>query len=190
MTHWLLKCTVKEDGRRTATIDQGQQCSTPTTAALLNINQFLWREDHEQATDRECHWLCLPYPGDGCRSPNLLRRSLESRLRYTTRKLRSDLQFLSEHKRRRCHASQSGEVQRGCRKIGRGSRVGDGPRQIRVRFGKAGARLRRRDLERPRRRRALLGILDRATKQLGRPLSAISVSASGGIGEIRAAPLW
>jgi hypothetical protein len=138
------------------------------TAALLNINQFLWREDHEQATDRECHWLCLPYPGDGCRSPNLLRRSLESRLLYTTGKLRSDLQFLSEHKRRRCDASQSGEVQRGCRKIGRGSRVGDGPRQIRIRFGKVDARLRRRDLERPRRRWALLGILDRATKQLGR----------------------
>ena len=130
--------------------------------------RFLWREHHEQATDRECHWLCLPYPGDGCRSPNLLRRSLESRLRYTTRKLRSDLQFLSEHKRRRCDASQSGEVQRVCRKIGRGSRVGDGPRQIRIRFGKADARRRRRDLEWPRRRWALLGILDRATKQLGR----------------------
>ena len=29
---------------------------------------------------------------------------------FVTRKLRSDLQFLSEHKRRRCDASQSGEV--------------------------------------------------------------------------------
>ena len=55
-----------------------------------------------------------------------------------------------------------------CRKIGRGSRVGDGPRQIRIRVGKADARRRPRDLERPRRRWALLGILDRATKQLGR----------------------
>jgi hypothetical protein len=105
---------------------------------------------------------------DGCRSPNLLRRSLESRLRYATRKLRSDLQFLSEHQRRRCDASQSGEVQRVCRKIGRGSRVGDGPRQIRIRVGKADARRRPWDLERPRRRWALLGILDRTTKQLGR----------------------
>ena len=41
---------------------------------------------------------------------NLLRRSMESRLCYTTRKLRSDLQFLREHKRRRCDPSQSGEV--------------------------------------------------------------------------------
>jgi hypothetical protein len=55
-----------------------------------------------------------------------------------------------------------------CRKIGRGSRVGDGPRQIRIRVGEADARRRPRDLERPRRRCALLGILDRATKQLGR----------------------
>lgn len=133
---------------------------------LIEHQPILWREDHEQATDRECHRLCLPYPCDGSRSPNLLRRSLGSRLRYTTRKLRY-LQFLSEHKRRRCDASQSGEVQRVCQKIGRGSRVGDGPRKIRIRFGKADARLRPRDLDRPRRRRALLGILDRATKQLG-----------------------
>jgi len=43
------------------------------------------------ATDCECHWLRLPYPGDDCRSPNFLRRPLESHFRYTTRKLRSDL---------------------------------------------------------------------------------------------------
>ena len=86
----------------------------------------------------------------------------------SSRKLRSDLQFLSEHKRRRCDASQSGEVQWGCRKIGRGSSVGDGPGQIRIRVGEADARRRPRDLERPRRRWALLGILDRATKLLGR----------------------
>ena len=173
---------LKEDGRRTAAIDQEKTTTPRIDDRLLDINQFLWREDHEKATDRECHWLCLPYAGNDCRSPNLLRWSLESRFCYTTRKLRSDLQFLGEHKRRRCDASQSGEVQRACRKIGRGSRVGDGPRQIRIGFGKADARRRPWDLERPRSRWALLGILDRATKQLGRPVSAISVSASGGIG--------
>jgi hypothetical protein len=153
-------------------------CSTPaTSAALLNINQLPWR-DHEQATDRECDWLCLPCPGDRCRSPYLLRRSLESSLCYTTRKLRSDLQFLSEHKRRRGDASQSGEVQRICRKIGRGSRIGDRPRKICIRFGKADARLRPRDLDWPRRRWALLGILDRATKQLGRNHRLVATASS------------
>ena len=83
-------------------------------------------------------------------------------------KPRPDLQFLCEYKRRRCDAPQSGEVLWACRKIRRGSCVGDGPRQIRIRVREADARRRSRNLERPRRRWALLGILDRATKQLGR----------------------
>ena len=86
---------------------------------------------------------------------------------HATRSVRY-LQFLSEHKRRCRDASKSREVQRVRRKIGRGSRVGDRSRQIRVRFGKADGRLRPRDLERPGGRGALLGILDRATKPVGR----------------------
>ena len=114
----------------------------------------------------DCHQPCRPPLRNDCQCP-LLRWLLESRLFHATRSVRY-LQFLSEHRRRCRDASKSREVQRVCRKIGRGSRIGDRSRQIRVRFGKADGRLRPRDLERPGGRGALLGILDRATKPVGR----------------------
>ena len=156
---------MKEDGL-TNSCDRQEKTTIPKICCLLNINQFLWREDHEQATDRECHRLCLPCPW---------RRLPKPEPPTTVPGISPSL-----HERGSCDPTYNFSVNINdgvvthpnlvkfselCRRIGRGSRVGDGPRQIRIRVGEADARRRPWDLERPRRTWALLGIFDRATKR-------------------------
>ena len=144
-----------------------QQCPTPTTA-LLNINQFLWREDHEQATDCECH----------CCACLTLATAAEARTSYDGP---WNLVFVTQ--RGSCDPTYNFSVNindgvvthpnlvkfRGY--VGRSGAVRASV-TVQDKYASGSGRLTRDagrgTLERPRSRWALLGILDRATKQLGR----------------------
>src|SRR6267154_6593488 len=78
--------------------------------------------------------------------------------------MRSQLQLHRQCFRRHCESSQSGKIQGLRREIRFGSCVGDGSGQIRFRHGQAFRNLRSRKMERPRGKRAMLGLLDRATQ--------------------------
>jgi hypothetical protein len=93
-----------------------------------------------------------------------LRWFLGPRLRDATRRMRSCLQLHRQCFERSCDASQPREVQRICREIRRGSRFGDRSRQTRLGLRQTLQHLWPRDMERLRRKCAMLGLLDRATK--------------------------
>src|ERR1700681_20368 len=93
-----------------------------------------------------------------------LRWFLGPRLRDATRRMRSCLQLHRQCFQRSCDASQPREVQRIRREIRRGSRFGDRSRQTRLGLRQTLQHLWPRDMERLRRKCAMLGLLDRATK--------------------------
>ena len=103
--------------------------------------------------------LCVRRAG-----PLRVRRFLEPCLCDTMRRSRCDLQFLRQHQRWSCYASETGQVQRLCRGVGGGSRFGDRSKQTCYVLGKAVGRFRSADLEWPFRKRTLLRLLDRAAK--------------------------
>jgi hypothetical protein len=91
-----------------------------------------------------------------------LRRLLGSRLRDAKGNLRFQLQLYCRCDQRNCHASQSRKISRLRRKVRRGSRFGNGPRQSCRRCGQIVRNVRSGDLERPLRNGTMLGLLDRA----------------------------
>src|SRR6266446_10242968 len=78
--------------------------------------------------------------------------------------MRPHLQLHCQCFRRHRNSSQSGEIQGICREIRFGSCVGDGSGQICVRHGQAFRNLGSRNMERPRGKCAMHGLLDRATQ--------------------------
>src|SRR6267142_3998643 len=78
--------------------------------------------------------------------------------------MRSQLQLHRQCFRRSCDSSQSRKIQGIRSEIWFGSCVGDGSGQIRFRHGQAFRNLGSRKMERPRGRRAMPWLLDRATQ--------------------------
>ena len=78
--------------------------------------------------------------------------------------MRSQLQLHRQCFRRHCDSSQSRKIQGIRREIWFRSCVGGGSRQIRFRHGQAFRNLGSRNMERPRGKCAMLGLLDRATQ--------------------------
>ena len=105
------------------------------------------------------HCLCI----GSIRAPGL-RRLMGPHLRDAKRNLRFQFQLYCRCDQRNCHASQSREISRVRRKIRRGSRFGDGPRQICHGCGQIVRDVRKGDLERPLRNGAMLRLLDGATQ--------------------------
>src|SRR5882757_1654440 len=87
--------------------------------------------------------------------------------------MRSHLQLHCQCFRRRRDSSQSRKIQGKCREIWFRPCVGGGSRQIRFRLGPVFRNLGSRKMERPRGRRAMLGLLDRATQ-----LTSVETEAS------------
>jgi hypothetical protein len=105
--------------------------------------------------------------------PVCIRWIMGPHLCHGKRHLRCDLQFCCQHHRRDSHPSESGQVQRAGCAFRRGSRIGDGARQIRRRLGSALEQFRPWHVEWPFREFALLGLLDCPAKLgLGQPLMA------------------
>ena len=118
----------------------------------------------DKAFPSDCGSELLPCLCTGSIRALGLRRFLGSCLRDATRGLRFQFHLYCRCDQRNCHASQSREIPRQRHKIRRGSRLGDGPRQICHGCRQIARNVRSGDLERPLRNGAMLWPLDGATQ--------------------------
>ena len=132
--------------------------ANPNAAGLLRRNQ------HEKAFALRNGNMLFCCPSEYRTRAIGLRWFLGPRLRDATRRMRSRLQLHINVSNGVLTHPKPREVQRIRREVRRGSRFGDRSRQIRLGLRQTLRHLWPRDMERLRRKRAMRGLLDRATK--------------------------